>query len=117
MLEAVRGSFRVLDSPAPSFITNNYIERGSEYWVRIFTTEVGQRDRVDGMARDDIFYALARNDIRIPVATYLVRMTQLPAHVEKPQTNIFAEGAKRLRSAWVLGMFLLSSLKNCREAR
>ena len=70
MLEAVRGSFGVLDSPAPSVVTNNYTERGIEYWVRIFTTEFGQGGRVDGLARDRIFYALARNGIRIPVSTH-----------------------------------------------
>ena len=111
MLEAVRGSFGVLDSPAPSVVTNNYIERGIEYWVRIFTTEFGQRDRVDGMARDRIFYALARNGIRIPVSTHLVRMTQLPAQVEEPQGNIVSERARRLRSAGVLGMLSLEQLE------
>ena len=110
-LEAVRGSFGVLDSPAPSVVTNNYIERGIEYWVRIFTTEFGQRDRVDGMARDRISYALARNNIRIPVSTHLVRMTQLPAHVEEPQGNIVSERAMRLRSAGVLGMLSLEQLE------
>ena len=111
MLEVVRGSFGVLDSPAPSVVTNNYIERGIEYWVRIFTTEFGQRDRVDGMARDRIFYALARNGIRIPVSTHLVRMTQLLAHVEEPQGNIGSERAMRLRSAGVLGMLSLEQQK------
>ena len=111
MLKEVRGSFGVLDSPAPSVVTNNYIERGIEYWVRIFTTEFGQRDRVDGMAHDRIFYALARNGIRIPISTHLVRMTQLPAHVEEPQGNIVSERAMRLRSAGFSACFLLSSLK------
>ena len=104
MLDAVRGSFGVLDSPAPSVVTNDYTDRGIEYWVRIFTTEFGQRDRVDGMARDRIFYALARNGIRIPVSTHHVRLTQLPAIVEAPQTTIVAERVRRLGAAGFLGM-------------
>ena len=86
---------------------NEALSIGSE----VFTTEFGQRDRVDGMARDRIFYALARNGIRIPVSTHLVRMTQLPAHVEEPQGNIVSERAMRLRSAGVLGMLSLEQLE------
>ncbi len=110
MLEAVHGSFGVLDDPAPSVVTNDYTDRGIEYWVRIFTTEFGQRDRVDGMARDRIFYALARNGIRIPVSTHQVRMTQLPMHVEEPREAVVAERARRLRSAGVLGMLAIEQL-------
>ena len=86
---------------------NEALSIGSE----VFTTEFGQRDRVDGMARDRIFYAPARNGIRIPVSTHLVRMTQLPAHVEEPQGNIVSERAMRLRSAGVLGMLSLEQLE------
>jgi CRP-like cAMP-binding protein len=111
MLDAVRGSFGVLDSPAPSVVTNDYTDRGIEYWIRIFTTEFGQRDRVDGMARDRIFYALARNGIRIPVSTHQVRMTQLPAIIEAPQITIVAERARRLGAAGVLGMLSREQLE------
>lgn len=104
MLDAVRGSFGVLDSPAPTVVTNDYTDRGIEYWVRFFTTEFGQRDRVDGMARDRIFYALARNDIRIPVSTHQVSLTQLPEVTEAPRATIIAERARRLGAAGVLGM-------------
>lgn len=99
MLGAVRGSFGVLDPPAPSVVTNDCTDRGIEYWIRIFITEFGQRDRVDGMARDRIFYALARNGIRIPVSAHHVRLTQLPAIVEAPQTTMVAERARRLGAA------------------
>jgi len=71
--------------------------------VRFFTTEFGQRDRVDGMARDRIFYALARHDIRIPVSTHQVRLTQLPEVAEAPRATIVAERARRLGAAGVLG--------------
>jgi small-conductance mechanosensitive channel len=73
ILEAIRGSFGVLDSPAPSVVTNAFTDRGVEHWVRLFTTEFDKRDRVDGMARDRIWFALARHGIEIPVATHAVR--------------------------------------------
>jgi small-conductance mechanosensitive channel/CRP-like cAMP-binding protein len=89
ILEAIRGSFGVLEHPAPSVVTNDFKERGVEHWIRLFTTEFDKRDRVDGMARDRIWYALARHGIEIPVATHAVRLTQLPAPVpEAPEDAI-----------------------------
>jgi CRP-like cAMP-binding protein len=52
--------------------------------VRFFTTEFDKRDRVDGMARDRIWFALARHGIEIPVATQQVRLSRLPAPVSEP---------------------------------
>jgi small-conductance mechanosensitive channel/CRP-like cAMP-binding protein len=79
ILDAIRGSFGVLEHPAPSVVTNAFTERGVEHWVRLFTTEFDKRDRVDGMARDRIWFALARHGIEIPVTTQTVRYTRLPA--------------------------------------
>ena len=84
ILEAIKGSFGVLEHPAPSVVTNEFKERGVEHWVRLFTTEFDKRDRVDGMARDRIWYALARHGIEIPVATHAVRLTELPAPAPEP---------------------------------
>lgn len=86
ILEAIKGSFGVLERPAPSVVTNDFKERGVEHWVRFFTTEFDKRDRVDGMARDRIWYALARRGIEIPVATHAVRLTELPAPPAEPPT-------------------------------
>jgi hypothetical protein len=84
ILEAIKGSFGVLERPAASVVTNAFTERGVEHWVRLFTTEFDKRDRVDGMARDRIWYALARHGIEIPVATHAVRLTELPAPPPEP---------------------------------
>ena len=89
ILEAIKGSFGVLDHPAPSVVTNAFMERGVEHWVRLFTTEFDKRDRVDGMARDRIWYALARHGIEIPVATHAVRLTPLPSPaIEPPEAAV-----------------------------
>lgn len=84
ILEALRGSFGVLDHPAPSVVTNAFTDRGVEHWVRLFTTEFDKRDRVDGMARDRIWFALARHGIEIPVATQQVRLSRLPDPAPEP---------------------------------
>ena len=76
ILEAIRGSFGVLEHPAPSVVTSDFKERGVEHWVRLFTTDFDKRDRVDGMARDRIWFALARHGIEIPVATQSIRLAQ-----------------------------------------
>ena len=102
ILEAIRGSFGVLEHPAPSVVTNDFKERGVEHWVRLFTTEFDKRDRVDGMARDRIWYALARHGIEIPVATQAIRLTQLPSPVAAPPDEAVERRADSLRRIGLL---------------
>ena len=87
ILEAIAGSFGVLRHPAPSVVTSGFTDRGVEHWVRLFTTAFDQRDRVDGMARDRIWYALARHGIRIPVAARTVQLVT-PPPPETPETAV-----------------------------
>ncbi len=102
ILEAIRGSFGVLEQPAPSVVTNAFTDRGVEHWVRLFTTEFGKRDRVDGMARDRIWSALARAGIEIPVATHAVRMTPLPPPESEPPAAATARRAAALGQVGLL---------------
>jgi len=102
ILDAIRGSFGVLEHPAPSVVTNDFKERGIEYWVRLFTTDFDKRDRVDGMARDRIWYALARQGIEIPVATQQIRLTQLPAPAIEHPTVVIDRRIESLRRIGVL---------------
>jgi small-conductance mechanosensitive channel/CRP-like cAMP-binding protein len=103
ILEAIRGSFGVLEHPAPSVVTSNFTDRGVEHWVRLFTNDFDKRDRVDGMARDRIWFALARSGIEIPTATQAIRLTQLPA----PPLPEPAEArlARRVESLKRVGIF------------
>jgi small-conductance mechanosensitive channel/CRP-like cAMP-binding protein len=103
ILEAIRGSFGVLEHPAPSVVTNDFKERGVEHWVRLFTTDFDKRDRVDGMARDRIWYALARNGIEIPVATQQIRITQLPSPVIESEETAVERRVKSLQRIGMLG--------------
>jgi small-conductance mechanosensitive channel/CRP-like cAMP-binding protein len=102
ILDAIRGSFGVLEHPPPSVVTNDFKDRGVEYWVRLFTTDFDKRDRVDGMARDRIWYALARHGITIPVATQDIRFTQLPAPQAEPPEAAVERRVASLRSVEVL---------------
>ena len=103
ILDAIRGSFGVLEHPAPSVVTNNFTDRGVEHWVRLFTTDFDKRDRVDGMARDRIWFALARNGIEIPTATQAIRLTQLapPPLPESAEATL----ARRSASLGRVGIF------------
>jgi small-conductance mechanosensitive channel/CRP-like cAMP-binding protein len=103
ILDAIRGSFGVLEHPAPSVVTNDFKERGVEYWVRLFTTEFDKRDRVDGMARDRIWYALARQGIEIPVATQQIRITQLPSPVIESEETAVERRVVSLQRIGMLG--------------
>jgi CRP-like cAMP-binding protein len=105
ILDAIRGSFGVLEQPPPSVVTNDFKDRGVEYWVRLFTTDFDKRDRVDGMARDRIWYALARYRISIPVATQEIRLTQLPT--PPPETP---EAKVERRVASLRGIGVLAAL-------
>ncbi|MEI7781302.1 MAG: mechanosensitive ion channel family protein, partial [Planctomycetota bacterium] len=112
ILAAIRGSFGVLEHPAPSVVTNDFKERGIEHWVRLFTTEFDKRDRVDGMARDRIWYALARNGIEIPVATQAIRLTQLPAPPLPESTAAACDRRVRcLEAIGLLGMLAPDQLR------
>ena len=102
ILDAIRGSFGVLEQPAPSVVTNDFKERGVEYWVRLFTTDFDKRDRVDGMARDRIWYAFARHGIEIPVATQQIRITQLPPPAIESESMAVERRVDSLRR---IGMF------------
>ena len=104
ILESIRGSFGVLEHPAPSVVTNDFKERGIEYWVRIFTADFDKRDRVDGMARDRIWYAFARQGIELPVATQQLRLTQLPPPVIEPMSTITNRRAESLRRIGILSV-------------
>lgn len=78
ILTAIAEAWGVLDEPAPSVVTHAFDERGVQYWVRFFTTQLGQRDRVDGGVRDCIWYALNRAGITIPGPLMTVTMRQPP---------------------------------------
>jgi len=113
ILEAIRGSFGVLEHPPASVVTNAFTERGVEHWVRFFTTDFDKRDRVDGMARDRIWFALARHGIEIPVATQAIRLQQLPP----PPAGASPETLVERRADVLRGVALLADLDDAQRRR
>jgi small-conductance mechanosensitive channel/CRP-like cAMP-binding protein len=77
ILDAIDGAWGVNKTPAPSVVTNAFTDRGIEYWIRLFTDQFDFRDKVDGGARDRVWYALERNGIPITIAQHRVYLRQL----------------------------------------
>ncbi|MFM8579754.1 MAG: cyclic nucleotide-binding domain-containing protein [Planctomycetaceae bacterium] len=116
ILGAIRGSFGVLEQPPPSVVTNAFTERGVEHWVRLFTDDFDKRDRVDGMARDRIWFALARHGIEIPVATQQIRLSHLPAVEPEERESMLARRCESLASVGVLTLLDASQIGRLAEA-
>jgi small-conductance mechanosensitive channel/CRP-like cAMP-binding protein len=66
VLSAISDAPGVVKDPPPSVVTHTFGEYGIEYWVRFYTDQFDQRDRVDGSVRDRIWYALRRAEVEIP---------------------------------------------------
>ncbi len=111
ILDAIPGSFGVLEYPSPSVVTNDFKDRGIEYWVRFFTKDFDKRDRVDGMARDRIWYALARHGIEMPVATHSIRLTQMPPPEVDSVEDAVERRIARLGTIGLLSVFEESELQ------
>lgn len=99
ILAAIRGSWGVLEHPAPSVVTNDFTDRGVEYWLRFFTVEFDYRNRVDGDARDRVWYALNRAGIAMPIAIHDVRLRQVSRESEAETAGHEAQSRERLLRA------------------
>jgi small-conductance mechanosensitive channel/CRP-like cAMP-binding protein len=76
ILDAIKGSFGVLERPEASAVTNAFVDGNMEYWVRFWTDQFDKRDVVDGSARDRIWYALSRIGVPIAQPNRWVRMNE-----------------------------------------
>lgn len=104
ILAALHGSFGVLDDPPPSVVTNRFApESGVEYWVRFFTDRFDQRDRVDGEARDRIWYAFRRSGFPLPATQRRVLVEQLTDDRKAREQASWVE--RRLRTIRRVSLF------------
>lgn len=76
MLQAVRHTPEVLETPEPFVVTVDYDERGIIYEVRYFITRFDQRDLISSDVRERIWYALGREGHSIPVPARRVELIQ-----------------------------------------
>lgn len=67
----------VCETPAPTVVTNAFLDAGVEYWVRFFLTDMDRRDRIDSAARDRIYFALRRLGVSIPFPNRTVWLHQV----------------------------------------
>jgi small-conductance mechanosensitive channel/CRP-like cAMP-binding protein len=63
---ALFGISEVLPVPAPSVVTHAYLDQGIRYRIFAYVGQFGQRDVVDALIRERLWYALRR--ARIPIA-------------------------------------------------
>ena len=67
-LDAVRGTPGVLEQPPPDVQTVAFNDRGIEYRVRYWTTQLDRREPVDSAVRDRMWYGLQRAGHSLPGA-------------------------------------------------
>lgn len=66
ILDCLRDMPEVLTEPAPTVVTEDFSDRGVVYWCRFFLQDFERRETIDGLVRDRIWYALAREKIALP---------------------------------------------------
>ena len=97
ILDAIAGSFGVLAEPAPSVVTNAFVDGNVEYWVRFFTEAFDQRDKVDGSARDRIWYAFSRAGIQPAPPTRTVNLLEAESAAKAEEARALEEVRRALR--------------------
>ncbi len=98
ILGALAGSFGVVSDPAPSVVTNAFLDGNVEYWIRFFTDRFDKRDGVDGAARDRVWYALGRRGIAVASPSRAVALREVTAESrEREEASRLSERADLLR--------------------
>jgi small-conductance mechanosensitive channel len=116
ILTAIAEAWGVLDEPAPSVVTHAFDERGVQYWVRFFTTQLAQRDRVDGGVRDCIWYALNRAGVTIPGPLMTVTVRQPSADgAAVTSDDVVAKRTEALRGLDLFGVLSSENLHKLAE--
>jgi small-conductance mechanosensitive channel/CRP-like cAMP-binding protein len=98
ILEAIEGSFGVLREPAPSVVTNAFVDGNVEYWVRFFTDKFHLRDGVDGAARDRIWYAFGRACIPPAPPNRNIHMEEMTSASRARDEQALADRERALRN-------------------
>jgi small-conductance mechanosensitive channel/CRP-like cAMP-binding protein len=66
ILSSLSGMSGVLTEPAPFVQTRSFAESGIEYAIYFFIDDFAARERVDGVVRDRVWYALSRASLQVP---------------------------------------------------
>jgi len=117
ILEALAGSLGVLPEPAPSVVTNAFVDGNVEYWVRLFTDQYHRRDVVDGAARDRIWYGLRRIGVT-PASSpnRAVHMQEVTSAARAREEQALAERERAVRSVDFLAVLPEEQRRRLAEA-
>ncbi|HEY8087233.1 MAG TPA: mechanosensitive ion channel family protein [Polyangiaceae bacterium] len=117
ILDALTGSTGIVAEPAPTVVTNAFVEGNVEHWVRFFTDAFHRRDLVDGAARDRIWYALRRLGITPSSApNRAVHLQEVSAAARAREEQALAERERALRSVDFLAVLTDAQRRGLAEA-
>lgn len=74
IVEALSGIAGVVAEPAPWVQTRSFADSGVEYAVFFFIDDFPGRERIDGLVRDRVWYALQRANVTVPFPVRTVHM-------------------------------------------
>ena len=110
--DAIKGSFGVLDDPAPSVVTQDFNNAGTALWVRFWTDQFQRWGAVEGEVRDRIWYALAREGIEMAWPTQELFLHEVNDEMRARQRNEkFARNVDALRSVDFLAALPASEIE------
>jgi small-conductance mechanosensitive channel/CRP-like cAMP-binding protein len=96
VLDALAGSFGLLPDPAPSVITNAFVDGNVEYWIRFFTDRFDKRDAVDGAARDRVWYGLGRAGVALAAPGRAVALREVSSATQARDETLRADAREQL---------------------
>ena len=77
IVKALAGTPGLMKEPAPWVQTKVFADSGIEYTVWFFTDDYAARERIDGLVRDRVWYAMQRARVTIPFPIRTVHMLSL----------------------------------------
>lgn len=105
IVRALAGTPGLLEEPAPWVQTKVFADSGIEYTVWFFTDDFASRERVDGLVRDRVWYALQRAKIAIPFPIRTVQMHEVSEESQRRDRDKELERRdKSLRCVEFLGV-------------
>jgi small-conductance mechanosensitive channel len=107
LLSSVAGITGVRADPPPFVLVARFADSGVTYHLNYFVDDFTQRDRVDSMVRQRVWFALQRAGIAIPFPTRMMIQTHDSSPEAKAKTEA-EEQARRL--AAIKGVDFLASL-------
>lgn len=98
LLSAVHGINGLRSDPAPSVLLSKFADSSVAYNLTFFIDDFTQRDRIDSMVRQRVWFALQRAGIAVPFPTRMMVQSQDASATEARAKLEASEQAQRLAS-------------------